>query len=149
MDDFNRELLAMETDLSLLRSRLIRVLEYLKESREIPQMIRVDNGPEFISNTLDVWCKDNIIELVFIQPGKPMQNGFIVRCKNNVRLDFLNAYVFKILEEVRSKPKSTCPTSFIIVLIKLLTLTHQLICWEICIFANQFLYGLLSGKHTH
>jgi putative transposase len=103
MDDFNRELLAMETDLSLPTSRLIRVLEYLKEFRGIPQMIRVDNGPEFISHKLDVWCKDNKIELVFIQPGKPMQNGYIERCNGNVRREFLNAYVFKTLEEVRIK----------------------------------------------
>ena len=49
MDDFNREILAIETDLSLPALRLIRVLEYLKEFRGLPQMIRMDNGPEFIS----------------------------------------------------------------------------------------------------
>ena len=62
---------------------MIRVLEALKEFRGLPKMIRVDNGPEFISHKLDVWCKENQINLVFIQPGKPMQNGFVERCNGS------------------------------------------------------------------
>ena len=66
-------------------------------------MIRVDNGPEFISNKLDSWCKDHKIDLVFIQPGKPMQNGYVERCNGNIRRELLNAYVFRSLTEVREK----------------------------------------------
>ena len=93
----------MEADLSLPTMRVIRVLEYLKEFRGLPQMIRVDNGPEFISHKLDSYCKENKISLIFIQPGKPMQNGFIERCNGNIRRELLNAYVFKTLSEVREK----------------------------------------------
>lgn len=103
IDDYNREVLAMEADLSLPTQRLIRLLEQLKEYRGLPQMIRVDNGPEFISHKLDQWCKEHKIDLLFIQPGRPMQNGFIERCNGNIRRELLNAYVFKTLEEVRSK----------------------------------------------
>ena len=103
IDDFNRELLVMQAELSIPTSRLIRVLEYLKEFRGLPKMIRVDNGPEFISHKLDMWCKENNIELVFIQPGKPMQNGFIERCNGNVRREFLNAYVFRTISEVQTR----------------------------------------------
>lgn len=53
VDDYNREVLSVETDTSLPALRLIRVLEQLKECRGLPQMIRVDNGPEFISHKLD------------------------------------------------------------------------------------------------
>ena len=66
-------------------------------------MIRVDNGPEFISHKLDQWCKEHKIDLLFIQPGKPMQNGFIERCNGSIRRELLNAYVFKTLDEVRVK----------------------------------------------
>ncbi|WP_419800893.1 DDE-type integrase/transposase/recombinase [Mucilaginibacter sp.] len=59
VDDYNREVLAIETDISLPTVRLIRVLEQLKDCRGLPQMIRVDNGSEFISNQLDLWCEGN------------------------------------------------------------------------------------------
>jgi putative transposase len=103
IDDYNREVLAIEADTSLPTLRLIRTLEYLKEFRGLPQMIRMDNGPEFISHQLDLWSKENKIDLLFIQPGKPMQNGFIERCNGNIRRELLNAYVFRTLTEVREK----------------------------------------------
>jgi len=80
VDDFNRQMLAMEADISLPALGVIRVLEYLKEFRGLPKMIRVDNGPEFISLALEEWCRKNSINLTFIQPGKPMQNGYVERC---------------------------------------------------------------------
>jgi putative transposase len=103
IDDYNREVLHIETDLSLPTLRLIRVLEYLKEFRGLPQIIRVDNGPEFISHRLDMWCKEHKISLTFIQPGKPMQNGFVERCNGNIRKELLNAFVFNNLDDVREK----------------------------------------------
>src|ERR1700722_19510270 len=101
MDDYNREVLAIETDRSLPALRLIRVLDRLEQTRGVPAMIRRDNVPEFISNKLYLWCRDRNIELAFIQPGKPMQNGFIERLNGNMRRELLNAYVFKSMSEVR------------------------------------------------
>lgn len=103
VDDYNREVLSVETDTSLPTVRLIRVLEQLKECRGLPEMIRVDNGPEFISHRLDAWCKENKIKLVFIQPGKPQQNAYVERCNGSIRRELLNAYVFKTVAEVRLK----------------------------------------------
>lgn len=103
IDDYNREVVHIETDFSLPALRLIRVLEYLSEFRGLPKMIRVDNGPEFISHKLDVWCRQHNIELAFIQPGKPMQNGYVERCNGNIRKELLNAYIFTTLSEVREK----------------------------------------------
>lgn len=101
IDDFNREVLSIEADTSLPTLRVIKVLDKLIFSRGIPEMIRVDNGPEFISNRLDAWCKDHKIQLVFIQPGKPMQNGYIERLNGSLRRELLNAYVFRTINEVR------------------------------------------------
>jgi putative transposase len=102
-DDYNRQMLAMEADISLPALRVIRVLEYLKEFRGLPKMIRVDNGPEFISHTLDEWCRKHSITVAYIEPGKPMQNGYIERCNGSVRKELLNANVFHSLKEVREK----------------------------------------------
>jgi putative transposase len=103
LDDYNREMLAMEVDFSLPARRVIRVLEFLELVRGLPKMIRVDNGPEFISRLLDHWCREKDIELVFIQPGKPMQNGYVERCNGSVRKELLSANVFNSLGEVREK----------------------------------------------
>lgn len=103
VDDYNREVLSIETDTSLPTVRVIRTLEMLKECRGLPQMIRVDNGPEFISEKLDAWCKSNNITLIFIQPGKPTQNAYVERCNGTIRRELLNAYVFRTLNEVREK----------------------------------------------
>ena len=101
MDDFNREVLAIEADTSLPALRVIRALENLKISRGLPKMIRVDNGPEFISDKFDGWCKKNDVLLVYIQPGKPTQNAFVERFNGSIRKELLNAYIFRTLGEVR------------------------------------------------
>ncbi len=103
IDDYNREVLHIEADTYLPTMRLIRSLEYLKEFTGLPKTIRVDNGPEFISSQLDVWCKKHGIALIFIQPGKPMQNGYVERCNGSIRRELLNAHVFTSLDEVRDK----------------------------------------------
>ncbi|GAA0878530.1 hypothetical protein GCM10009119_14980 [Algoriphagus jejuensis] len=103
LDNYNREMLAMEVDFSLPAQRVIRVLEFLELVRGLPKMIRVDNGPEFISRLLSHWCREKNIEMVFIQPGKPMQNGYVERCNGSVRKELLSANVFNSLDEVRKK----------------------------------------------
>ena len=103
IDDYNRQVLWIETDTSLPAQRVIRVLENLKASRGLPEMIRVDNGPEFISRKLDLWCKEHNLTLAFIQPGKPTQNAYVERLNGSIRTELLNAYIFKTLGEVRQK----------------------------------------------
>lgn len=109
IDDYNRQVLPtakqwrIEADTSLPALRVIRVLEQLRESRGLPQMIRVDNGPEFISHKLDAWCKQHEITLAFIQPGEPTQNAYIERLNGSLRRELLDPYVFRTIDEVRSK----------------------------------------------
>lgn len=101
IDDYNRESLAIEIDTSLPALRVIRALNQLIETRSKPKLIRVDNGPEFISDRLQQWCDDLGITLQFIQPGKPMQNGFVERNNGSLRKELLDAYLFYSLQEVR------------------------------------------------
>lgn len=103
IDDYNREVLRIEADTCLPALRVIRVLEQLQKSRGLPSMIRVDNGPEFISHKLGGWCKERKITLAYIQPGKPTQNAYIERLNGSIRRELLNAYVFRTLDEVREK----------------------------------------------
>ena len=101
MDDCSREVLAIEVDTSLSAKRVIRTLERVSTERGIPQTVRTDNGPEFTSKDFELWCKDKGIQVQFIQPGKPMQNGYIERFNRLYREAVLDAYLFYDLEQVR------------------------------------------------
>jgi putative transposase len=101
LDDYNREVLNIEIATSLPSERVIRVLEELKETRGLPEKIRVDNGPEFISNKLRSWLEKNCVTFQFIQPGKPTQNAYVERFNRTYRKEVLDKYLFFSLKEVR------------------------------------------------
>jgi len=102
LDEYTRESLAMEADTSLPALRVIRVLEQLREGRGRPEEIRVDHGPEFVSRAMAAWCEQQNILLRFIDPGKPMQNGY-VESFNGFRDECLNANWFLSLAQARTK----------------------------------------------
>jgi putative transposase len=58
-------------------------------------------GPELTSQTFTGWCKEQDIELRFIQPGKPDQNAYIERFNRTYREEVLSAYLFDSLQDVR------------------------------------------------
>lgn len=101
IDEGTRECLALEVDTSLPAARVIRVLERLQQERGLPKQLRVDNGPELIAAEFYDWCEARGIEVVYIQPGKPQQNGFVERFNGSFRREFLNAYLFETLAQVR------------------------------------------------
>ena len=101
MDDCSREALVIEIDTSLSTKRVIRALDSIIANRGKPAILRCDNGPEFTSKELEKWCDDNTIILQFIQPGRPMQNGYIERFNRLYREAVLDAYLFFSLEDVR------------------------------------------------
>lgn len=101
IDDFNREVLAIEIDTSLPAKRIIRILQQIIEMRGKPQRIRMDNGPEFIAAVFELWCKQEKIELLYIQPGRPMQNALIERFNGTYRREILDAYLFEDLWQVK------------------------------------------------
>lgn len=105
IDEYNREFLDVEIDTSLPAHRVIRVLERVCEYRGYPNTIRVDNGPEFISTQLELWCNKHNITLDFIRPGKPTENARVERFNGSFRRELLNCYVFGSLSEVREKVK--------------------------------------------
>lgn len=100
IDDFNRKAINIEAGFSFQASKVIKTLEHAILEHGKPQKIRVDNGPEFISGELEVWCNDHHIELQFIQPGKPMQNGFVERFNKSFRQDVLDACLFEDMNQV-------------------------------------------------
>ena len=101
VDDFNREGLGIEVDFSLSAERVTRSLDRIIEWRGSPQVIRVDNGPEYISGQLLRWAEDRGILLQHIQPGKPQQNAYVERYNRTVRHEWLDQYMFATIKEVQ------------------------------------------------
>jgi putative transposase len=103
IDDYNREALNITLAKSITSKKVIEELEKLIQWRGKPERIRVDNGPEFIADALREWCdnKNQNIELVFIQKGKPSQNGYIERFNKTYREDVLDSYLFEDIEFAR------------------------------------------------
>jgi len=100
-DDFNREALHIEIDTSLTSLRLIRVFEQLQRERTLPQVLRTDNGPEFLGEEFVQWAKAQGMAIQYIQPGKPNQNAFIERFNRTFREEVLDQYLFARLDDVR------------------------------------------------
>src|SRR5688572_16497691 len=97
-DDFNRESMKIEIDSSLPSTRVIRALDELIEVRGAPKRLRLDNGPEFISDALKQWARHHRVELVHIQPGKPTQNAYIERFNRTFHTEILDRFVFTTLD---------------------------------------------------
>ena len=95
IDDYNREGLAVDVDLSMPSLRVIRTLEQIMEWRGKPAMIRCDNGPEYVSNQLVTWAIKHNITLMYIQPGKPTQNAYIERFNRTARHEWLDMHEFE------------------------------------------------------
>jgi len=102
VDDHTRECLAIEVDTSLPGARVVRVLERIVDERGRPRQIRTDNGPEFAGRALDQWCFAQGVEQHFIQPGKPMQNGYIESFNGKFRDECLNESWFVSLHDART-----------------------------------------------
>jgi len=90
VDDYNREVLAVEVDMSLPTGRVVRVFDRIAEERgHYPEKLRMDNGPEFIGLIMAAWSEAHGVALEFSQPGKPAQNSFVERFNGTYRTEVL------------------------------------------------------------
>ena len=103
VDAYTRECLALEVDTSFASRRVTRVLEQIVTERGTPQAIRCDNGPELTSQHFLAWCVEKKIEVVHIQPGRPMQNGRVESFNGRLREECLNVSWFGNLFEARER----------------------------------------------
>ena len=91
----------MVVDTSINGERVTRTLDYLRWTRGLPEVISVDNGPEFSGKVMDNWAWKNNVQLDFSRPGKPVDNAFIESFNRTVRLECLNDNWFLSLQHAR------------------------------------------------
>ena len=103
VDSFTRECPVIEVNTGLSAHQVTRALDRVIEQRGAPQALRCDNGPEFTSRHFIGWCEEEKIECIYIQPGKPMQNGYVESFNGRFRDECLNANRFLNLADARQK----------------------------------------------
>src|SRR5690606_14157285 len=76
-DDFTHECVDITVDHGISGAYLVRVLDQAARFRGYPRAVRTDNGPEFTSRAFIAWTQQHGIQHLLIEPGRPMQNGYI------------------------------------------------------------------------
>ena len=82
---------------------MVEILKSVTKQRSKPSTIRVDNGPEFISKSLDWWAYFNDVELDFSRPGKPTDNAYIESFNGRFRQECLNQHWFLSMTDAQQR----------------------------------------------
>lgn len=102
IDDFNRESLIIDADISLPPERVIRSLEQIIEWKGKPKAIRCDNGPEYISQKLADWTEKWDYVVVY-STWQSAARSDIERFNRTVRYDWLSYYIYTDIEELQDR----------------------------------------------
>ena len=97
----SKEVPVIEADTSIGGERVCRILDRLFAGRPWPEIVILDNGPEFSGMALDAWAGQHGVQLHFIQPGKPVQNAFIETFNGKFRDECLNEHWLLTLQEAQ------------------------------------------------
>ena len=100
-DEYTRECLALEVDRSITADKVVDVLTNLFLTRGVPKHIRSDNGPEFIAQAISKHAERTGLEMLYIEPGSPWENGFAESFFSRLRDELLNCEEFANLAEAR------------------------------------------------
>lgn len=101
VDEYTRECLAIDVAGSIRSHRVIEVLAQLISVRGAPQVLRSDNGPEFVSKKLLQWVMQSHVGLALIDPGKPWQNGTAESFNGKFRDECLSMEWFRSRAEAK------------------------------------------------
>ena len=100
-DDFSNESVDIATDYGISGHYVTRILDRAALFRGYPLAVRTDNGPEFTSRAFMGWANSHGIQHLLIQPGRPMQNGYIESFNGKFRDECLNEQRFETLHQAR------------------------------------------------
>jgi transposase InsO family protein len=100
-DEYTRECLALEVARGITAEVVLDILTNLFLTRGVPRHIRSDNGPEFIATAILHHGQQAGLEMLYIEPGSPWENGFAESFFSRLRDELLNCEEFANLAEAR------------------------------------------------
>ena len=100
-DEFTSETLTTNAARCITAARTRGVSDQIDKMHGTPQLLRMDNGSEFIADTLRDWCKEQHITANYCDPGSPGQNGRIESFNSRPKDELLNREVFHSMWEIR------------------------------------------------
>lgn len=103
VDNYTRESLGLWVEKRFTGDQVVAALTKVVDQIGKPRSIRVDNGPEFISKSLDWWAYFYGVKLDFSRPGKPTDNAFIESFNGRVRQECLDQHWFLSLKDAQEK----------------------------------------------
>jgi putative transposase len=101
IDEFTRECLAVEVGVSIKSERVRQILQRVCDEKGFPEMLRSDNGSEFIAQSVNYWLAANGVKPLFIEPGKPWQNGKGESFNGKLRDECLSREWFSSVKEAQ------------------------------------------------
>jgi putative transposase len=101
IDEYTKKCFRINADTSINGARVVRILNEIALQEGLPEIIIVDNGPEFIGKALDEWAYTRGVKLFFITPGKPVENMYIESFNGKLRDECLNMHYFMGLEHAQ------------------------------------------------
>jgi putative transposase len=104
IDQFTRECVWLEADRAMNGPKVVAALNgAIAERRAVPDSMTLDNGSEFAGRAMEVWAIEAGVQLCFIRPGRPVENGFIESFNGRLRDECLNVEWFSSLEDARRR----------------------------------------------
>ena len=103
VDQFSRECVVVRAKPRMNGTDVAESLYMAVQERGKPTSITVDNGSEFAGKVMDAWAEEHHIQLAFIRPGKPTENGFIESFNGRLRDECLNVEIFRSMAEAQGK----------------------------------------------
>lgn len=103
VDKWSSESVLLEVDFALTGISVATAFWRLAKRRPLPRAITVDNEMESTSRALEEWAWRRGVQLEFIRPGKPVENGTIEPSNGRLRDEYQNAEVFVSIEDARRK----------------------------------------------
>lgn len=101
IDEYTRECLAVEVGISITSERVRQILQKVCLEKGFPEMLRSDNCSEFIGRAVNNWLAENGIKPLFIEPGKPWQNGKGESFNGKLRDELLSREWFSSVREAQ------------------------------------------------